>query len=132
MIASRRAFSRPMVTPMESFKRRVTYWSGKLRAQPREVVVMRMSRKWASCSARGRVCFARDLLNRPRREQDYVIVHELLHLRHPNHGRVFRALLAAHLPKWPRSDHSLALRCVSVAPNTELVNGGFALSCRIM
>ncbi|MGH7958708.1 MAG: M48 metallopeptidase family protein [Opitutaceae bacterium] len=56
--------------------------------------------KWASCSTRGRVCFARDLLDRSPHEQDYVIVHELLHLRHPNHERVFRALLTAHLPRW--------------------------------
>ena len=97
-------------TPMESFRRRVDHWSAKLRAQPREVFVMRMTRKWASCSPRGRVCFARDLLNQPRRQQDYVIVHELLHLRHPNHGRVFYALLKAHLPAWRKTSRLLPRR----------------------
>jgi predicted metal-dependent hydrolase len=88
------------LTPMEEFKLRVRFWAAKLRAQPREVVVMRMVRKWASCSRRGRVCFARDLLDQPTGGQDYVIVHELLHLRHANHGRVFQSLLRTHLPRW--------------------------------
>jgi predicted metal-dependent hydrolase len=95
---------------MEAFKRRVTRWSGRLRAQPREIVVMQMSRKWASCSTRGRVCFARDLLDRPTCEQDYVIVHELLHLRHPNHGRVFGALVQANLPGWRKVAARLPVR----------------------
>lgn len=84
-------------TPMELFRKRVDFWAAKLRAQPREVRVILMRRKWASCSARGRVCFARDLLERTRIEQDYVIAHELLHLRHPNHGPVFQALMKASL-----------------------------------
>jgi predicted metal-dependent hydrolase len=32
--------------------------------------------------------------------QDFVIAHELLHLRIPNHGRLFKALLTIHVPKW--------------------------------
>ena len=32
--------------------------------------------------------------------QDFVIAHELLHLRVPNHGRIFKALLTTHIPNW--------------------------------
>ena len=92
-----RPAARGVPTPMERFKRRVDRWASRLRSQPREIHVIRMRRKWASCSARGRVCFARDLLERTREEQDYVIVHELLHLRHPNHGPVFQSLIRASL-----------------------------------
>ena len=56
-----------------------------------------MSRKWASCSTRGRVTFANDLLAQPEEFRREVIVHELLHLKVPNHGPLFRALLLAHL-----------------------------------
>lgn len=91
---------------MESFKHRVDRWAARLHAPPREVHVMRMTRKWASCSARGRVSFTRDLLFQPLRFQDYAIVHELLHLKHPNHGRVFKALLTVHCPHW-RITHAL-------------------------
>ena len=51
-----------------------------------------MRRKWGSCSSAGTITLARDLAAQDRRFQDYVIVHELLHLRLPTHGRVFKAL----------------------------------------
>jgi predicted metal-dependent hydrolase len=54
-----------------------------------------MARKWASCSPSGRICFSRDLISAELDFRTYVIVHELLHLRYPNHGRVFRRLLSA-------------------------------------
>lgn len=61
-----------------------------------------MTRKWGSCSTRGTVTFASELLRQPAAFQDYVIVHELLHLRVPNHGRLFKALLGVHVPEWRR------------------------------
>jgi hypothetical protein len=42
-------------------------------------------------------------MRRPRAFQDFVIVHELLHLRVPNHGRLFKALLSVHAPGWRKS-----------------------------
>jgi predicted metal-dependent hydrolase len=56
-----------------------------------------MKRKWASCSSRGRLTFDADLLRQPAERRAEVIVHELLHLRVPNHGPLFRALLRAYL-----------------------------------
>lgn len=56
-----------------------------------------MRRKWASCSSRGRLTFDRELLKKPARFRAEVIVHELLHLKVPNHGKLFRALLRAYL-----------------------------------
>ncbi len=61
-----------------------------------------MTRKWASCSDGGRVTFARDMIRQPRKFQDFVIVHELLHLRVRNHGRLFKALLSLYVPGWRR------------------------------
>lgn len=84
----------------DRLRRRVAYWSVRLRVAPTQVRIQAMSRKWASCSTAGWVTLAADLANRPRRFQDYVIVHELLHLRVPNHGRLFKALLGANIPDW--------------------------------
>ena len=87
-------------TAVSDFKLRVSAWAQNLRASPKQIVVMEMRRKWASCSSHGRICFAQHVLELAPRLQDYIIVHELLHLKHPNHGRVFRSVLAAHLPRW--------------------------------
>jgi predicted metal-dependent hydrolase len=56
-----------------------------------------MNRKWASCSSKGRLTFNTDLLDEPASFRREVIVHELLHLKVPNHGKVFRSLLRAYL-----------------------------------
>jgi predicted metal-dependent hydrolase len=82
------------------FKRRVDSWAAKIRVKPRQVRLQKMTRKWASCSTTGRLTFSEDLLHQSRRFQDYVIVHELLHLKIPNHGKLFKSLMTAHLPSW--------------------------------
>ncbi len=56
-----------------------------------------MKRKWASCSTSGRLTFSNDLLLQPTEARRQAIVHELLHLKVPNHGKLFRALLKAYL-----------------------------------
>jgi predicted metal-dependent hydrolase len=63
-----------------------------------------MTRKWGSCSTAGVITLAFDLARQDRAFQDYVIVHELLHLKVPNHGKVFRALMSLHLPGWRRQE----------------------------
>ena len=74
-------------------------WAKLMKVQPKEVHIRRMTRKWGSCSTAGRVTFAEDLLTQSREERKEVIVHELLHLRVPNHGKVFKSLLRAFLAK---------------------------------
>lgn len=88
--------------PNQEFKERVRAWAHRVRVDPRQIRVQAMTRKWASCSAGGWCTFAADLVDQPAGFQDYVIVHELLHLKLRNHGRVFRSLLSAHVPGWRR------------------------------
>ena len=85
-------------------RNRVDAWASKLRVTPRVVRVQRMTRKWGSCSARGTITLAADLIERDGRFQDFVVAHELLHLRVPNHGRLFKALMTAHVPNWRAFD----------------------------
>jgi len=65
-----------------------------------------MTRKWGSCSTGGIITLAYDLTDQPPGFQDFVIAHELLHLRVPNHGKLFKALMSAYVPGWQR--HNLA------------------------
>ena len=48
---------------------------------------------WGSCSSKGNINLNMRLILLPERLQDYVILHELCHLRHQNHGPQFHALL---------------------------------------
>ena len=92
------------LTRTARLKRRVDVWVVKLRVMPRVVRVQRMTRKWGSCSTAGTVTLAIDLDEESNAFQDFVIVHELLHLKVPNHGKLFKALMAAHIPRWREQD----------------------------
>ena len=83
--------------PKELFKAEVTAWARKIGVEPKQLHVRPMSRKWGSCSTAGRVTFDAELLTQPADFRREVIVHELLHLKVPNHGRLFKALLKAYL-----------------------------------
>lgn len=82
------------------FKACVHFWASKIDVRPARVQMQRMSRKWASCSPRGVVTFSTDLLHEPREVGEAVIVHELIHLKVPNHGAVFKSLMRAYLPNY--------------------------------
>lgn len=88
----------------EAICARVEYWAQRLRVRPRLVRVQRMTRKWGSCSTSGIVTFATDLVKQETGFQDFVIAHELLHLRVPNHGKLFKAVMTAHVPDWKKYD----------------------------
>ena len=71
-------------------------------AAPRLVRIQTMNRKWGSCSTGGTITLAEDLVDQDESFQNYVIVHELLHLRIPTHGRLFKALMSVHVPGWQK------------------------------
>lgn len=60
----------------------------------------RMKRTWGSCSARGNITLNTQLMKVPPQCIDYVIAHELCHLREMNHGKAFYALQEKLYPGW--------------------------------
>jgi predicted metal-dependent hydrolase len=81
----------------EQFKAEVASWAALMKVEPAEVHVRRMTRKWGSCSTSGRVTLSAALLAEPYDRRKEVIVHELLHLKVPKHGKLFKSLLRAYL-----------------------------------
>lgn len=81
---------------------RVNYWAGKIDVKPTRIRIQAMKRKWASCSTKGWISLNHELANVPRGFQDYAIVHELLHLEIPNHGKLFKSMMNAYLPNWEK------------------------------
>lgn len=81
----------------EEFKARVLEWARKLEVDAHSIYIRPMRRKWASCSTAGTLSFNDELLTLPQDLGDYVIVHELLHFSVPNHGKLWKSLMRAHL-----------------------------------
>lgn len=84
------------LTPSD-FKREVQTWAQKIGVSPTEIHLRKMTRKWGSCSTSGRVTFSTELLGESDRVRMGAIVHELLHLKVPNHGPLFRSLERAYM-----------------------------------
>lgn len=59
-----------------------------------------MRSRWGSCSTSGRISLNTHLVKLPEALIDYVVVHELCHLRHMDHSARFYDLLGTHLPAW--------------------------------
>ena len=84
---------------IKKFKNEVKIWSKKLQVFPYDVKLERM-KQWGYCSSDRVVYFNSDLLFERKELQTYVIVHELLHLKVPNHGKLFQALMNLYIPNW--------------------------------
>lgn len=91
----------------EKFAQRVRDWAVRLDARVQAITIRKMRRKWASCSTAGRLTFDESLLSKSRDVQDYVIVHELLHVSVPNHGKLWKSLMRAHLGDYERFEEEL-------------------------
>jgi len=98
----------------EDVRGEVRRWAAKIGVDPKGVQFQRMTKKWASCSTSGRIYLSQDLLRESRAFREIVIVHELLHLTVPNHGKLFKSLMNAYLPDWEaRARGRLARMCES-------------------
>ena len=83
--------------PKEFLPTEVQAWARRIKVEPKQIHIRPMTRKWGSCSTAGRVALDTGLLTQPADFRKHVIVHELLHPRVPNHGKLFKALLRAYL-----------------------------------
>ena len=83
------------------------HWATRMGVSLRQVSIRRMTTKWASMSTAGRLTLNSELLALPRSLGEYVIVHELVHLLAPNHGKVFTSFLTAYMPDWEARERAL-------------------------
>lgn len=78
----------------------IRHWAVRIGVKAPAVYFRAMRTKWASMSTGGRMTMDTGLLTVPKDLGEFVIVHELVHLLAPNHGRVFKAFMHAYLPDW--------------------------------
>jgi hypothetical protein len=77
---------------------KVAYYSRLLGLRPSGVKITAARTRYGSCSGKNSLCFSCFLMNSPEPAIDLVVVHELCHIRHKNHGPDFYALLSSVFP----------------------------------
>ena len=89
-----------ILTADQVLTRKAMAWAAQIRVNPTRIVIAELETKWGSCAPDGVVTLAGDLVDMPEKFQDYVVVHELLHLRYRSHGKAFTAMMTALVPGW--------------------------------
>jgi predicted metal-dependent hydrolase len=64
------------------------------------VSIRNQKTRWGSCSSKGNLNFSYRILFLEPAAQDYLIIHELCHLKHFNHSKAFWGLVAEQCPEW--------------------------------
>lgn len=91
----------------DEFKKRVKHWAEKIDVTVNSIYVRPMKNKWASCSSKDNFNFNDELIGLSKRIGDYVIVHELLHFRVPNHGKLWKSLMTLYLGDYEKMEKEL-------------------------
>ncbi len=79
---------------------RVAHFSAIMGVAPTHISINQAKTRFGSCSDKGRINFSCRLMRYPDKAIDYVVVHELSHLRHLNHSREFWAFIERVLPDY--------------------------------
>lgn len=91
------------------YKRELEKTAGKLLKECEELTglnssgfgIRNMRTRWGSCNVKThRITFNLQLAKVPPRLIEYVVLHEVLHIKIPNHGKGFKALLSLYMPDW--------------------------------
>jgi hypothetical protein len=96
----RRAYLKHKDKVLALAKEKVAYFNQFYGLKINKINVKNHKSRWGSCSRAGNLNFNYKILFLPEKQRDYVIVHELCHLKEFNHSRYFWSLVAQTFPQW--------------------------------
>ena len=83
-----------------NFQREADYWANLINVSYERIFIRTQKSKWGSCSSQGNLNFNLHLAYAPPGVREYVVIHELCHLREPNHSSRFWALVEKYCPDY--------------------------------
>lgn len=101
-VRGRRAYLKYKEEARRRLTARVQQWAAVCGLKYGRISIKDTSSLWGSCSRKGNLNFSYKLIFLPEELQDYVVVHELCHLMHPNHSPAFWAFVKKAQPEYIR------------------------------
>ena len=93
---------------------RVEAWRTKAGVAMPRIVIAAQQKRWGSCDRSGTIRLNWRIIQAPMRLVDYVVVHELVHLRHRGHGRYYWRAVGRVMPDYERRREDLRQRGVGL------------------
>lgn len=91
------------------FSERLKHWATLMKVKPARLIVTSPARRWGSCNAKNEIRLNWRLIMAEQEILDYVIVHELAHIPHKNHGATFWRCVALSVPDYKQKRKELHL-----------------------
>ena len=86
---------------------RTKYWSKITGLTPAYVHITSAEKRYGSCNSKNGICFSFRLMAYPTDAIDYVILHELAHIKHKNHSKDFYGFIAKYMPDYKNKEKIL-------------------------
>ena len=90
-------------------RERVEKYQSQVGVEPNRIKVKKQRKRWGSCSSLGNLNFNWKLIMAPMSVVDYIVVHELAHLKHPNHSKDFWQLVEAIISNYKEKQEWLRI-----------------------
>jgi predicted metal-dependent hydrolase len=84
----------------DKLRQKAVRYTRQIGVNSRSLGIRHFDARWASCSAKGEILFNWRIIMAPNRIGDYVVVHELCHLLHHDHGEAFWRAVGQVLPDY--------------------------------
>lgn len=85
---------------LSRFTEKVERFAKIIGVQPTNVAIKNFKSRWGSCTAKGEIQFHWKVILAPHRIVDYVVIHELCHLKHHDHSPAFWKSVERHVPDY--------------------------------
>lgn len=87
--------------------KRVEYYSDIMNVKPTGLKITSAKKRFGSCNGKNSICFSYYLMLYPKEAIDYVVVHELAHIKHHNHSKEFYNFISIFMPDYKQREKLL-------------------------
>jgi len=87
--------------------KRVEFYSDIMNVKPTGLKITSAKKRFGSCNGKNSICFSYYLMLYPKEAIDYVVVHELAHIKHHNHSKEFYNFISIFMPDYKQREKLL-------------------------